>query len=98
VTVAGLTLGEVGYRLFLLAYGVVFPAYALLCMIPTRRQGVSMRARRVVFAVACLVAYPMAVAGFVLGQSGWLLGLYATLIAARLVVECLPKAAESASG
>ncbi len=80
VMVAGITLGEVGYRAFLLVYGVVFPGYALICMLPTLRQRggghVSLRARHIVFGVACIAAYPMSVAGLILGHYEWLLGLY----------------------
>ena len=95
VMVAGLTLGEAGYRLFLLVYGVVFPAYVLICMIPTRRRGVGLTSRRWVFAGASLLGMPMGIAGLILGQSAWLLGLYAALLMGRLVVECLPARVEA---
>ncbi|MEM8739139.1 MAG: hypothetical protein AAGG38_11785, partial [Planctomycetota bacterium] len=37
-TLGSLTLGEVGYRAFLLIYGVFFPGYALICMLPPLKQ------------------------------------------------------------
>ncbi len=85
-----LTPGEVGYRAFLLIYGVHFPGYALICMIPTLRPGIPPEARRRVFWVASSIAYPMAVMGLVVGPSWWLLGLYATLGAGRVIAELLP--------
>ncbi|MEM1109346.1 MAG: hypothetical protein AAGH99_11740 [Planctomycetota bacterium] len=88
----GMTLGEVGYRLFLLIYGVYFPGYVLICMIPTFRPGIAARARKKVFWVAGTVAYPMAVMGLIVGPSWWLLGLYSTLGVGRIVAELLPSA------
>lgn len=85
-----LTLGEAGYRAFLLIYGVHFPGYALICMIPTLRPGIAPEARRKVFWVASSIAYPMAVMGLIVGPSWWLLGLYGTLGAGRVVAELLP--------
>ncbi|MEM9419717.1 MAG: hypothetical protein AAGA25_11810 [Planctomycetota bacterium] len=87
-----LTLGEVGYRLFLLVYGVFFPGYVLICMLPTLRPGISMASRRKVFWVSCAVAYPLAIMGFIVGPSWWLLGLYGTLGVGRIVADCLPSA------
>lgn len=100
-TPGGLTMGEVGYRLFLLCYGVFFPGYVLICMLPPlprkrpwsspeNRKAVSESARKWVFIVACVLAYPAAVMGFILGQTWWLLGLYGVLTAGRVVVELLP--------
>ncbi len=89
----GLTLGEMGYRAFLLIYGVFFPAYVLICMIPTLRRGIPARAKRRVFWIASLVAYPLAVMGLIIGPMVWLLGLYAALGIGRAVVELLPAAA-----
>ncbi|MEL7088065.1 MAG: hypothetical protein AAGL98_06430, partial [Planctomycetota bacterium] len=55
----GLTLGEAGYRAFLLIYGVFFPGYVLICMIPPLRRPrnrPSPKIRRRVFWVASIVA------------------------------------------
>lgn len=94
----GLTLGEVGYRAFLLIYGVFFPGYVLICMLPTlrrRRNQPSQKTCRKVFWVASIVAYPMAVMGLIVGPMAWLLGLYGALAAGRVVVELLPAAPDS---
>ena len=87
--IGGLTRGEVGYRLFLLIYGVFFPAYVLLCMLPTLRPR-SDTFRRQVFWIAGLLGYPLGVMGLVTGPMAWLLGLYAVLGAARLVLDFAP--------
>ncbi|MEM6459304.1 MAG: hypothetical protein AAF710_07945 [Planctomycetota bacterium] len=84
----GLTLGEVVYRLFLLAYGAVFPAYVLICMVPARRPGGTDAARRRrVFVLTSCVAYPLGAMGFIVGPAWWLLGLYAAIVGGRLVVD-----------
>lgn len=88
--IPGLTPGEVGYRLFLLAYGVFFPAYVLICIIPTFRSNIAPAAKRRVFLIASLAAYPPAVMGFIVGPAWWLIGLYAILALGRVAVELLP--------
>jgi len=94
---SAMTLGEVGYRLFLLMYGTFFPGYALICMLPLLREvrhrqapKVSAAARRRVFWIASGIAYPLAVMGLIVGPSWWLLGLYGALTAGRVVAEFLP--------
>ncbi len=63
---AGLSAGEVGYRLFMSFYGLVFPAYAWLCMIPTRGGHAGpTRRKSLVLAMAIGVAAPMFYMGFV---------------------------------
>lgn len=91
--IAGITPGEIGYRAFILAYGVIFPAYVLLCMLPTIRKGICPKARRAVFVIAVLVGYPMGLAGFALADTVWLLGLYAVFGVTRVIVELLPRSA-----
>ena len=86
----GLTLGEAGYRAFLLVYGVFFPAYVLICMLPTLRRGISPRRKRTVFWIASLIGYPLGVMGLILGPMSWLVGLYAVLVLGRVAVELLP--------
>lgn len=91
----GITWGEIGYRCFLLMYGVVFPAYVLICMLPTFRQsrgrpGPCRHRRLAVFWVAATAAYPLAYEGFVAGPAWWLGGLYAVLTLAWVVVQVLP--------
>ena len=93
-----LTLGEVGYRGFLLVYGVFFPGYVLICMLPPlhpqKRRAVSRTARRRVFWIASAAAYPFGVMGLIVGPMVWLLGLYASLGLGRVVLELLPASAD----
>jgi len=96
ITWGGLSLGEVGYRLFIMAYGAIFPAYVLLCMLPTLRQGICPVARKRVFIAAVIVGYPLGVMGFVAGPAHWLLGLYAVFVVGRVVVELLPESRSAA--
>ena len=88
-TNAGITAGEVGYRLFLLIYGVFFPAYVLLCMIPTLKPRTD-TLKLQVFWIASIIAYPLAVMGLVTGPMIWLLGLYGVLTVARLGLDLWP--------
>lgn len=81
-----LTIGEVVYRVFLLFYGLAFPAYVFLCMIPTRRP-VARNLRLIVFAIALLAAVPMGYAGFVAGHSWWIAGALGALAAGRGVID-----------
>ncbi len=63
--------GEVIYRLFMGFYGLVFPAYVWLVMLPGR--GRTMDGRNVVvFAIAVTLAAPMFFTAFILGQMFWL--------------------------
>ncbi len=80
---------ELGYRAFLLLYGTVFPAYVLLCMIPTYRQ-VSHKAKIGVFAVAATLSYPLACTAFIANRALWVLPILVLMVIARLVVEILP--------
>jgi hypothetical protein len=76
-----LSAGEVGYRLFMAFYGLGFPAYVWLCMIPSPSSKPSRRSLAV-FAAAVLLAAPFYWLGFIEGRMFWLLpGL--------LIVLCL---------
>ncbi len=81
----GLATNEVVYRLFMACYGLVFPAYVWLCMIPTR-DGLSgpTRHRLTIWAAAVLVAAPMFWMGFIERQTWWLGPGLAVVLAARL--------------
>ncbi len=85
----GLTMGEIFYRCFLLAYGLPFPAYVLLCMIPTRRP-VAGRTRAIVWLIATLAALPFAYHAFMAETHMGLLAATAVLLAARLVLDLFP--------
>jgi hypothetical protein len=76
---------EVQYRIFMAFYGLVFPAYVWLCMIPTRdgHSGPSRGKVRVwLFAVG--VAAPMFWMGFIERQTWWLAPGLFVVLAARL--------------
>ena len=78
--VHGISSFEVVYRCFLLCYGVAFPAYVWLFMVPDRVPGPGGLARSVTvvvpaalkqagFGVACVVGLAMGYVGFVMGQA-----------------------------
>jgi hypothetical protein len=75
--------GETIYRLFMAFYGLIFPAYVWLCMIPFGRgHNVSIRRKMTVLGIAILVAAPMFWLGFIANQMIWLVpGLVVVLIA-----------------
>ena len=78
--------GELGYRAFLLMYGVTFPAYVWLVMLSRRAPDRAMLGR---YLVALTVALPMGVLGFVVpppvGSAWWLLGALGVVTAAKAV-------------
>lgn len=96
---AGLSYAEITYRLFMSFYGLVFPAYVWLCMMPTWRAPRPPTARHIaVWAGACLIAAPMYWMGFIERQEVWLLpGLVAVLLA-RAVIPRGDPAPDSPSG
>lgn len=78
---------ELIYRLFMAYYGLVFPAYVWLCMIP-RRNGVSQPPNPrslIVLAVAVAIAAPMYWLAFVEGRMPWVVPAIAVVLLARLV-------------
>lgn len=84
---AGLTVGEITYRLFMSFYGLVFPAYVWLCMIPVRgERGTQAPGERklVVFAVAVVLAAPCYWMGFIERQTWWLGPGVGIVLVARL--------------
>jgi hypothetical protein len=91
---AGLSAGEVLYRCFMSFYGLVFPAYAWLCMIPSSRGPAGpTKAKLRILAFAVGVAAPMYYMGFIQRQEVWLApGLFIVLLS-RLA---LPKVAVAA--
>ena len=80
---------ELGYRAFLLLYGSVFPAYVLICMIPTYRQ-VPHKSKGLVFAFVAALSYTLACVAFIANHSLWLIAILAVLVVGRLTVELLP--------
>ena len=78
----GLDAGEVIYRLFMAFYGLVFPTYVWLCIVPGRdgRSGVTPAKVRAMV-LAGLVAAPMFWMGFIENRMMWLVpGLMVVLL------------------
>lgn len=82
---------EVVYRLFMSFYGLVFPAYVWLCMIPARgRCGPAEAPSRRALAVlvsACLLAAPFYWMGFIERQAVWLAPGLGIVLLSRLFVR-----------
>jgi hypothetical protein len=78
--------GELGYRVFMAFYGLVFPAYVWLCVVPTRR-GTPLTPRHVaVFLIAALVAAPLYWMAFVEGRMVWVAPALVIVLLARSLV------------
>lgn len=86
------TVGETIYRCFLIFYGLVFPAYVWLVMIPTRKI-TAVHQRKIVWAIATIICLPMAFLFIVLSWSWWILGVLVVLVIAKAALECTPKPA-----
>ena len=87
--------GESIYRMFMGFYGLVFPAYVWLCMIPPRGQTITRPTRRglTVFVAAVIAALPMFWLGFICGKMIWLVpGLIVVLLARLLVIRPVGRA------
>ncbi|QDU70301.1 hypothetical protein [Mucisphaera calidilacus] len=81
---------ETGYRLFLLAYGLLFPAYVVICMIPPARVMELRMAWRVCLATVVL-ASPSAYWGFVAGSEPlWCLVSLGLIGVGRLALRWVP--------
>lgn len=88
---AGLELGEIVYRLFMSFYGLMFPAYVWLCMVPTRDGHSSIagpigRRRLIVWAGAVALAAPAFWMGFIERREWWLGPGLAVVLLARLLI------------
>jgi hypothetical protein len=90
----GLSFGELGYRVFMGFYGLVFPAYVWICMIPTRRTpGLLTRPKLLLWMLAVSIAAPSFALGFLMRQT-WALGVgMAIVLLARLLVGPVSAAA-----
>ncbi|KAA0216229.1 MAG: hypothetical protein DYG94_05685 [Leptolyngbya sp. PLA3] len=98
---AGLDAGEVVYRLFMGLYGLVFPTYVWLVVIPARRgqapPGSPQRRRLVrVFAAAVGLALPMFWMGFIERREVFLAPGLAIVLLARLFTTGAGKSASMA--
>ncbi len=83
----GISFNEAVYRGFMGFYGLVFPAYVWLCLMPTWRDRSRPRVRALrVWLVACTIAIPMFWLGFIERHEVWLLPGLAVVILARLLI------------
>ncbi len=89
-----ITTGETIYRLFLLCYGLVFPAYVWLCMIPTLRP-TNPRTRKAIFILGAVLCVPMGWQFFIASKSAWIIAIVSLLIALRVIVETTPRYIEA---
>ncbi|MFI4898691.1 MAG: hypothetical protein ACIARR_12815 [Phycisphaerales bacterium JB059] len=90
--VGGMTGGEVVYRCFMAFYGLVFPAYVWLVMIPTRDGHAGLggdrgRWKGLVFAFVTAMAAPMFWMGFVGGHELYLAPGLALVLGSRIAVS-----------
>ena len=91
IGVARMTAGETTYRLFMGFYGLVFPAYVWLCMLPTRKNPQPPARRQIfVFAAAVILAAPAFWAGFIGGKMMWLVPGLAVILLSRLLIPTRP--------
>lgn len=91
-TYADLPLAEVVYRSFMAFYGLVFPAYVWLCMIPTRdghagMSGDAGRRKLLIMLGAVGVAAPFFWMGFIERETGWLAPGLGVVLMARLLIR-----------
>jgi hypothetical protein len=90
---SGLSAGEIIYRLFMSFYGLVFPAYVWLCMIPTRNESGTQppsRAKLTILFASIAFAAPFYWMGFIERQTWYLAPGLAIVLFARLL---LPRSA-----
>ncbi|MDB5331074.1 MAG: hypothetical protein JWP03_2225, partial [Phycisphaerales bacterium] len=68
-------------------YGLVFPAYVWLCMVPGRgKVAAPDRGKLAVLAIAVVVAAPMFWMGFIAGRMFWLSPGLAVVLLARVAL------------
>lgn len=79
--------GEVIYRCFMGFYGLVFPAYVWLCMIPKGKAAAPDRGLWLRFIAAVVLALPFFWMGFILQQYWWLLAGLAIVLVMRWTVR-----------
>ena len=82
----GMTTAEMCYRVFMAFYGLVFPAYVWICMIPSR-GGAAGRQAGIVAAAAVALAAPCYWMGFIERQTWWLALGVAVVVVARVAVR-----------
>lgn len=78
---------ELGYRVFLSAYGLLFPAYVWLVVLPLRGTGATPGPRHMcVWLGACVLAAPAFWMGFIQKQEWWLVPGVIVPLAARILI------------
>ena len=83
----GMDAGEVIYRGFMAFYGLVFPSYVFVCMLPGRDGVASLRPARLrALVLGMLVAAPMYWMGFIENRMIWLLPGLAVVMLSRYTV------------
>ncbi len=89
--------GEIVYRCFMGFYGLIFPAYVWLCMLPGRGGLTPTRRQLMVLAGTVLAALPFFWLGFVEGKMLWLLLGITIVLAARTLIPKpqIPEVAEA---
>lgn len=83
---AGLTGPELVYRAFLVFYGLVFPAYVWICIIPFRGKRPALRRGVAIWIGAVVLALPCFWVGFIERQTWWL----AVGLGVMALAKCLP--------
>jgi hypothetical protein len=80
--------GHLMYRLFMSFYGLIFPAYVWICMVPIRGKASGpTRPALIVTAIAIVIAAPMYWLGFVNEWMLWLIPAVAVVLMARMFVR-----------
>jgi len=91
ITYAGLTGTEIIYRGFMSFYGLIFPAYVWLCMLPL---GTTRTARRMwTFVGAVVLAVPFYWMGFIERETWWLVPGVAIVLFAKFIAGGAPRRA-----
>jgi hypothetical protein len=85
--------GDLIYRLFMSFYGLIFPAYVWICMVPIRGKAAGpTQSALVVMAIAIAVAAPMYWVGFINERTWWLIPAVAVVLVAKLFAPPAPVA------
>jgi len=88
---AGLSGPELLFRGFLVFYGLVFPAYVWICIVPFRQRRVAHGRGVIIWIVAVLLALPCFWMGFIERQMWWL----AIAMGVLALAKCVPAGAKS---
>lgn len=82
----GLDAGEVIYRLFMAFYGLIFPAYVWLCIIPGRDGCSGVRPAKVrALVLGVVIAAPMFWMGFIENRMAWLVPGLLVIVLSRYI-------------